>query len=832
MSNFPFFFQLSCIAFLTYGDLLLATGNISDGTNLQISWSVGNEELATDFIRNSPSVVQKNLTITSLDDVTLVMVVDNIVSTKFTSCSFRVCKKLDHLATKDTLLVETRETANFSLIQSLHMCLTTVNASFGDGNTTQYKVPDTPWVSDDFEFGYRYPIQGAYNVSMFVYSRIGQKEFEVIVNVWDKLAVELTSQRFVAVNTSTLVTFVNVPNSNFVYNISFGDGSYRQNEKSVLHYKYSLSPLPVKYTDPGNYSVTLFAWNLVYSRNFNWWIKAVIPIPECCYSLTPQNVTIPVPDGNVEFRLTLTENKPTPTDVTCEMDFVDNKRTADEVILEYMKPFVFNFTFKKPSVKRVVFLCSNPVSNITIETEIEVVNYDMREMEILYQNQSMNMSLERNDNTSPKGYKYDVVDVPKVVNFTLQLENCTRLPENVTMVWDFGDDTPHFIKDNTSMLVVHQFTKRGNFTVVVTINDTNKASLIDKNVTINMGEIQRFYCDKEKGIVDHDSFKLTSETFSTGWSFHFYKDADDSNPDNKYGPSLYSYTFSHLSYGLHLPKLVAKKELDVEVVYLKNYLVVDYNLTVDLKLSAPKTGLLPPGIINFNMMSVFKKDLPYVNCTLDAADDVDRRLYSKEENITGNHNLTFTYQYIDLGVQSAKIYCFNLVTERTIQHNVSLVNPSFGLEGVFDRLYSMPTNPMLVYTTENVYIGIRMKIYDRSDVNYFWSLKYGANDTSNREAYVNPIIPRRGIVLFESRSIKPGLYLLELNVSLSTTYLYEYTNIKFIEPTQENMFERGYFLFTNASENEKLELRSKCLREEFFNEFCLPDSYSWHCKSM
>jgi hypothetical protein len=270
----------------------------------------------------------------------------------------------------------------------------------------------------------------------------------------------------------------------------------------------------------------------------------------------------------------------------------------------------------------------------------------------------------------------------------------------------------------------------------------------------------------------------------------------------------------------------------VEVVYLKNYLVVDYDLTVDLNLSAPKTTPLPPGIVNFDLISVFKKELPYVNCTLNAADDVDRRLYTKEENITGNRNLTFEYQYIDLGLQSAEIYCFNLVSETTIPFSVNLVNPSFGLEGLFDRLYSLRSYPMLVYTTENVYIGIRMKIFEHSDVNYVWTLSSYGNDTSYGSVYTNPIVPRRGIVMFESRSIKSGLYLLELNVSLPTTYLYEYTNIKFIDPIDENMFEKGHFVFTNASDNEELELKSKCLKEEFNNEFCTPDSYSWNCKSM
>jgi hypothetical protein len=144
---------------------------------------------------------------------------------------------------------------------------------FGNGNMTDFVLAANetsliPYLT----FTQQYAIQGNYTVEM-VFSAYNNTVNETLdVQIWDELAVNLSSVTQTKVDIEIEFSFGSTPRSNFMYHISFGDGTDAQNQESDLYREYDIKAWNKSYTQPGIFNVSMTAWNPVYTSVFSYLI--------------------------------------------------------------------------------------------------------------------------------------------------------------------------------------------------------------------------------------------------------------------------------------------------------------------------------------------------------------------------------------------------------------------------------------------------------------------------------------------------------------------------------------------------------------------------------
>lgn len=144
---------------------------------------------------------------------------------------------------------------------------------FGDSTNTNSSLSmDAFTLKSSFNTTRLYTIQGNYTITANLTSPVGSEILESIVYVWDKLAVNLSSQVVKKVYENITFEFDNTPNSNFLYIVAYGDGETRKNDEGDLYRSYDIQSWNKSYEDPDLYNVTLYAWNPLYSSFYSYLI--------------------------------------------------------------------------------------------------------------------------------------------------------------------------------------------------------------------------------------------------------------------------------------------------------------------------------------------------------------------------------------------------------------------------------------------------------------------------------------------------------------------------------------------------------------------------------
>lgn len=674
---------------------------------------------------------------------------------------------------------------------------------FGDGNKTHFNISseDSLLLTRGIFFDYEYPIQGVYQLNANLTSRVGTASISSDIHIWDKLNVRLNSSTIVKVGEEIVFEFVNVPNSNFLYEIQYGDDEIKKNNENDLYRRYDFDTWTKHYTSANTYTVVLRAWNPKYEHTSTYDILVEYPFIDEFIVLWPKRDTIPIPDGTMDFILNVSFPSPTPSNALCTFNYGQGEGSQSNVpvTIGFDTPVKRKYEFKSKGFKNVTFFCKNSVSTILKFSEINVLQYTLNDIRIRYENPvNMNMTLMARTPTYDNRHPYQAVSIPVDVQFDFFFLGCSRLPANMLMTWNFGDGSSNETVNSTKLYQIHQFKTRGIFNIAVYIKDDNKNKNDTRNLVLQTGVLS-FKVSPSKGDLRYTVFNMTAEGLLGENSIYIF-DEDSQELRTNYK----SFVFDNVTlitaawnlveydtFGYYIPKMIGSNGTLVEIVYLDHPVIADLSIAEnELTLNVPDSVLLPPGSVEYRLnIAPGKYDYrPFVFCTIQTGDEVDRTLSSGLYNITSSNPFVYSYKYVALGSPVVDITCNNTLSSKTWMKPVDVINSCFEVKGIFDRQYSMVDFPMPVWTSENFYISNRMAIPAQtscaSETPVFrWEMfnvnESGVADINNKQ---NGIESPSGTLFIKAGTLEPGLYFLRLTVNLSSTHIFEYIYVKFLKP--------------------------------------------------
>lgn len=697
-----------------------------------------------------------------------------------------------------------------------------IEIDFGDGDSTNISLDaGDSRLASGVPFSHHYVIQGIYTVTAMLKSNINSKNLSKEIGIWDKLDVKLAPVIPTRVGDDAEFSFTSTPNSNFMYNVSYDDGTFITNTEDDLYFQYNFTSWNKSFSQPKKYyNVTVEAWNPRH-RSFSW-ISVLIehPLHEGKIGMSPGVEMIPRPDGRQNVTMSLLENLPDPSNVVCTFYNDENDLVVNYSISRFgfNHPVKRNYTFQTDGDKNVSFTCHNSVSSYQGFSLIQVRSFTAEDFNYTFLNPvNMNMSVVPSSPSDgihfPLKPKHDAVNV----TFNLTLFECSRLPPNIETVWQFGDGTNEERIFQSKFEYVHEFTKRGNYTMTFKIIDNNYNTESIRVFNITLGTIIMF-SDKLSVDLRKETFTLTATKMLGNATYEFQIDVLENKRDfyslqnitDAYEP-LNGYSTRNVSlqfyeYGFYLPKVTGFNGTVTEIVYLENPIIADYNISGEIDLVADPSDwkvVLPPGEVKFFVDIINKTDhhlfgrpkRPFTHCDLRTGDFVDRSVYSQVFNITADTPMLYNYTYISLGNLTVSITCYNNISAVTMSKPIYVGNECYSKVGLFDRKYSMPNESLVVSTATDVYLYSRMSVNCiENNIKYNWTIRKTDEKGSDLSVvhYENPLGANTATYLFTNGSLDAGRYKIELNVTLSMTYFHEYTYMFFKDPPPFSYISGGY----------------------------------------
>ncbi|XP_062621693.1 uncharacterized protein LOC134283266 [Saccostrea cucullata] len=425
---------------------------------------------------------------------------------------------------------------------------------------------------------------------------------------------------------------------NFHFILDFGDETNYKHESGTYWKSFSdyFSSLRHSYSSPGIYNVTWTIWNTMYTEVRYKVIRVEYPIPNGSLSIYPLTEYIQIPDGKSELTLHYSSEKPNPTNVRCIFQYGEWEETQS-VNLTNGIPIWKVYFYESAGQKNVNFTCTNDLTSQSVNATMYVESYKLSEFEFEYETPvPMNMTLERVEPTEEYRHYYRSVSVPVNVTFTISLKKFERFPSGITVIWDFGDNSPVEEFPLVSKTRTHTFfVKRGTYTMAIEIGSKYNTHILHRNITL--GVIQ-FSCYPTEFDFRYTNVTFAAKgipgaaiyTFYTDSSSTIYRGSSYNAINNVMNVSI--YTVEYLEYGFYFPSVYGYGER----VYLDQPLIADYKLEDRLYLDVrPYPNPLPPGDITLRVRTLSREPRPYVTCILKAGDAVDRdSVFYKTQNIT------------------------------------------------------------------------------------------------------------------------------------------------------------------------------------------------------
>lgn len=628
---------------------------------------------------------------------------------------------------------------------------------------------------------HEYTQQGNYNVKGIMMSSLSSQTMEHVVYVWDNItSLRLTSNRSAVVNETITFSFINVPRCGFEYIIEYGDGDVENSLSNILYEDYTETTFFHHYSSPEVYEVNVKLWNPFFNVSHKYLIIIQYPIVD--FYLSPQPpVQYPIPDGEVIFTINMTNNKPDPTNVTCQFSYENGIVSSnDSVDITFNKDVSRIHNYTDDGLKYVEIICSNIVSSVTLNTTIDIEAVELEDFTFLY------------PHVVPMNMTSNATDIPVSVEFNIALFECVRFPPEVHFKWDFNDS---LIETTQSSSIIHTFAERRRYKISIQIyNDTEETT---KKLDIKIGAVD-FDVNSYLGGVGITNFTFTMTGLNNG-EYELFPGIDTVIPKQQLneneGVNIYKVYYD---WGSFYPRIIARNENFTEFLYFPEPIVVDYNMSV-MKIDMPKTLKMPnPGIVNVTaFLDGTTIPLPFTSCTYDMQDFIDFSVVTLTQNITDTSPMIYTFKYLTLGDHDVTINCSNYYDTFFYQSTITVTNKCFTIEGIFDRQYARPTTPMIVYTTENFDLANRMGVHcSNQTITFNWDVYRITTDPENKQLINNTgneaDQANRGAYRFSKGKFKEGLYEIFLNVSLSTTWIPERTYLEFIRPDPIAFIEGGF----------------------------------------
>ncbi|XP_041364036.1 uncharacterized protein LOC121379460 [Gigantopelta aegis] len=607
----------------------------------------------------------------------------------------------------------------------------------------------------------KYQRQGDFNISVIMSSQVDTVEKNISIQVWHKLNISLKVNRTTwAVGDKVVFELTNIPDYGFNYIIQYGDGRQtHQSDEQVLYSQNKLKILTHVYEKKGEYTLQGRMFNKLHDSNNSAHVIIEYPVPEM--TLLPNNATYPVPDGKVLFSLNVPKNIPVPENGQCLFEFEKDKAVKMVLNVTYERPLVYEYTFSRKGTYKVNVTCNNTVSKNVWKSEVTLAPFRVDELK-----PSLFGPLAVGD-----------TEESTTVNFSLNFGNMVRPPHNASVFWNFNDTTTVQEEDLTNWTKSHTFEDKGIYNVKVTVSYSGITKVIEFPVRIG---IVLLFVNQTAGRVDQDSFKFTADV-PPGSNLRLLLSFGDSEDQGVRSNESVLHMYEKAN--IYHPRLTGENETFSETMVLKTPLVVDYSIdTMEISMEGNITH--PPGMLKVRL-SVPKGGhaIRNLSCQLLFGDAIDRQTYKWTVDLGRGAHVNYPYSYKSLGNHGVTVNCFNLISTKRVQRNVTVTNGCFDDEGMFDRQHSFSDSPLAVYSHSRIVVRGRVAVicYDRDPV-YQWTVRKSSSSHWEDISLTDP--PSSEVFEFKKSLLSAGLYQLSLNISfrqLRDNWLAETTYVQLID---------------------------------------------------
>lgn len=770
------------------------TATFTQASNVEIEWhwDVLSGDTELDDHVGMVSVITKNHTFSTIAEFNITVIAGNSLGRVYKFVQFKTQYNVNGFSVVSNSgphgTGENTVFANFlSSAAQEPMGTITMRLTFGDQGVNNIVLTGAYRAellsSHGYRINHKYTVQGNYSALVSFESEISTQQFFIDKYIWDNLDNVSLNVPDLG-NLSEIVSFklTDVPASGFNYRVLTGDVQVFENDPSFLYNPYSDPMLTHTYNKIGFYTVNVVIWNPFYSSSYSKVILIQAPIKDMVLTpaLTDPSIMYPIPDGIVEFSYSMIVNHPDPTNITCYNSFHPSMQDdIEETNITYGIEINKTFTYTNAGDFTVNITCFNEVSRVELITKVEMIIAKLNKFSLSYPPVTgMNMTIvPSDDGFSDATFTYD----EKNVTFQVELLRCVKFPPEIDIVFDFGDSTFHESLKNVTVgtTITHTYIKRGTYTVTIYVSDQNRGSG-SNSCDVKMGATDIIIPDYG-GRIAVSEFSFTVSGVGPGATYEvsisssqtFILTDEPSIKTNIY-PNFEKFN----------PKVIAYNSTFYEITYTEQPVRAEEPMT-GVNISLPLRIDLPPGNILVNVsLADGANSLPFINCTFFMGDLIDRKMYHIYKNLTVSNPYLFYFTYITLGNHSATINCSNSISHVDYVVTVNVWNECFQPTGMFDRDYSNETNPLVLYTSQDIDLGSRMAVYcTEQHVTYVWELTtIDDNGTYTIPYAYEPVVPATGIIRFAKGSIEENIYKVTLNVTLDTTWVYEPTYVKFVKP--------------------------------------------------
>lgn len=813
--------------------------SLTTGSNVEMEWMINhNMTTCIDLHKGQVRDVVKRFTFTEMRMYNITVFARNGVTAMYKIINVMGIRRPSNFLVETTpALYQTMELFNIRVSNNLttteivSMGNLYLEVLYGNGqNDTFHLNPYIQNISVDTNgkvFECQYLIQGNYTLSAKVRNNIGFDEFNFTFYAWDDLNMTLDSSKVATIGITTAFTFWNPPSSGFRYSIEYGDGNTTKTDDTIYYSKYNISPWAYEYTSPATYIVTMVAWNPFHAVVQTYNIIGQYPIP--AMEIDPTGGDFPKQDGLAVFNISMTENKPSPTDVSCTFDFQDDVFSNQSTILVYGTPvtktYVYHISYKTSESKTVIFECWNLVSRWKRQADITIREFDIGDIVVNHPPEvGMNMTLKGNaTELLPFG---EISSIPVAITFSAQLYQMNYVPPRIKFEWNFGDGSTPILLNNPTFNYTHEFQDRGIFNGLLKVTYGSKEE--DIQFTIKMG-VANFSANAYEGSPAKDTIIFTAKELMGTVTYIFDLITTQVTLTGFSGNPV-STSKIYPNRGQYMPSLKASNGTLSEILYLPFHVGIDYvfegiNMTVPFELELP-----PGGALFIFGVPIGADPVLDIRCEFISGDRIDKAIHSRTKNITDGNPIIYNYQYLTLGFHFFQLFCKNFAHTYENSTIILVKNECFSINGIFDRQYSNRTTPMIVLTSKDIDLASRMLVYcPERGPDYQWTYYNITADDETVYDYT-PVVKPTGSVRFAKGTVPASLYKVSLNVTLDGTWMQEYTFIKFEKPKPYAYIVRGSKYVASLSSGEiEMDAVTESYDVQLGYGFNSELTFTWYC---
>lgn len=815
--------------------------SLTTGSNVEIEWMIDNNiTTCIDSYKGSVRSVAKTFTFDEMRTYKVTVFVRNgITSTYKTINIMGIRRPVNFVVETVPGLYQTRDVFNVTVFNSMaaeeliSMGDVYIEILYGNGQNDTYLLK--PWYdriasvngsTAGKDLVCQYLIQGNYTLVTKIRNQVGYQLFNFTFYAWDELNMTLNASSFSTIGIGSTFQFLDPPNAGFRYTVEYGNGNSTTTTDDIYYSDYSVQPWVYDFLVPGRYSVILIAWNPFYALIQTFDIIAQHPIP--AMEMTPTGGDFPIDDGLAIFYVTMTDNKPSPTNVTCNFDFQNAVYNDQPTSFQYGTPLTKEYTYTvngKSQNKAIIFFCRNLVSSWTGTANVTIRDFDIKDFIVNHPPEvPMNMTLKGNaTELLPFG---EIGSVPVNVTFSAQLYQMNYVPPRVQFEWDFGDGSPTVALVNPTFNQTHEFKDRGIFTGILKITyESDEQEILFE---IKMG-VANFSADKYEGSPAKDVFTFTAKDLLGTATYQMDLKISQVTLTATAGAPV-STTKIYPYRGQYLPVAIASNGTVTEILYLPFHVGIDY-VFEGINMTVPSELELPPGkaVFIFGVPNGADPVLD-IRCEFISGDRIDKAIHAKSKNLTDGDPIIYNYQYLTLGFHFFQLLCKNFA--HTYENNTIILvqNECFSINGIFDRQYSNRTTPMIVLTSKDIDLASRMLVYcPERGPNYDWTF-YNVTGMDEDVYEYTPVFKPTGSVRFAKGSVPAGLYKISLNVTLDGTWMQEYTFVKFEKPKPYAYIVRGAkYVASYSYEVITLDAKTESFDVQLGYGYNEELTYTWYC---